>query len=465
MKITFHGAAQTVTGSQHLLSINGQRVLLDCGLYQGQRKESFERNRNLPFQANTLNQVVLSHAHIDHAGNLPSLLRAGYAGEIIATHATGDMSQFMLRDSAHIQESDVAYVNKQRRRQGKNLFEPLYTKADAEAALAQFRGQDYETTFEVAPGVTATFYDAGHILGSAITRLEIEEHGRRQVLVFSGDIGRENTPILRDPTPLMDADILIMESTYGGRHHGPREEVDGKLAEIINRTVDRGGKVVVPAFAVGRTQEIVYALHRLMEDGQIPRIPVFVDSPLASNISQVYRRHHEIFDEETLDFIGASSAQAALKFPQLTYIVDVEDSKALNDRSEPMVIISASGMCETGRILHHLRHNISDARNTVLIVSYQAPHTLGRRLQEGQDDIKIFGEPQRRRAEVATISGFSAHADHEGLINWVGDVAPRLKHIFLVHGDLEPATALRGALLDKGALRVDIPAMHESAEV
>lgn len=465
MKIAFHGAAQTVTGSQHLLGINGQRVLLDCGLYQGQRKESFERNRNLPFQANTLNQVVLSHAHIDHAGNLPGLVKAGYTGEIIATHATYDMSQFMLRDSAHIQESDVAYVNKQRRRQGKNLFEPLYTKVDAEATLEQFRGQDYETPFEVVPGVTATFYDAGHILGSAIIRFEIEERGRRQVLVFSGDIGRYDTPILRDPTPLMAADILIMESTYGGRQHGPREEVDGKLAEVINRTVSRGGKVVVPAFAVGRTQEIVYALHRLMEDGQIPRIPVFVDSPLASNISQVYRRHHEIFDEETLDFIGASAAQAALKFPQLTYIVDVEDSKALNDRHEPMVIISASGMCETGRILHHLRHNIGDARNTVLMVSYQAPHTLGRRLQEGHEYVKIFGEPQRRRAEVITISGFSAHADHAGLLNWVGDVAPRLKHIFLVHGDLEPATALREALLHNGAPRVDIPAMHESAEV
>lgn len=465
MYIDFHGAARTVTGSQHLVSVNGHRLLLDCGLFQGNRKLAFEINRTFDHDIRKLDSVILSHAHIDHAGNLPSLARNGYRGPVHATAATHDMSEYMLRDSAHIQEYDVEYVNKKRARQGKQPFEPLYTTAHAEAILERFVDKPYARPFEVTPGVVATFRDAGHILGSAITTLELDDRGVRRKLVFSGDLGRKNTPILRDPAPLDDTDILIMESTYGDRQHGPREQIDDKLASVVDRVVASGGKLIIPAFAVGRTQELIYALHRLMDDGRIPRIPVYVDSPLATRISRVYRRHQAIFDEQTLDFIGLDEHNAALHYPELHFTESVDESKALNDTPGPLVIISASGMVEHGRVLHHLRNGIEDPRNHILIVSWQAPHTLGRRLVEGQDEVKIFGDRFVRRAGVSVIDGFSAHADRDALLNWVRPVLPRIEHIFLVHGDIEPMTALREGLLAMGARNVHMPEPHARFEV
>lgn len=369
MRIRFHGAAQTVTGTQHLLEVNGSRILLDCGLYQGRRSETYERNQNHPFDPASIDAVILSHAHIDHSGNLPHLVKHNFTGPIFATKATTDLADVMLRDSGHIQEADALFVNGKRARRGEPPIEPLYTIEDAERVARHFQPVDYNESFEAAPGVTACFAEAGHILGSAAVALNIQENGRSVRVWFSGDIGRRKLPLLQDPVLPDAADYLIMESTYGDKPHSDPEAAYLEFRDVVARTVQRGGKVIIPAFAVGRTQELVYFLNQMMQAGDVPLVPVYVDSPLAVNASDIFRKHPEIFDQETRDFV-MKHKHPALDFPQVHYTRSVEESKALNIRTEPMVIISASGMAETGRILHHLRNNIEDPRNTVCIVSW-----------------------------------------------------------------------------------------------
>lgn len=469
MKITFHGAAETVTGSQHLIEVNGTRLLLDCGLYQGKRSESRERNRNLPFDPSSIDVMVLSHAHIDHSGNIPNLVKNGFQGDIMCTFATRDLCSAMLRDSGHIQERDVEYVNKKRKRRGESPLDPIYTEDDAIESLKYFMAVSYERSRQIAPGITLTFYDAGHMLGSAIVALDIEDHEARQDirLVFSGDLGRPNIPILRDPTVMDEADILIMESTYGGRMHEPIQEAEDRLKAIIVSTYKQGGKVIIPAFAVGRTQQLVYTLNKLYHSRDLPDLPVYVDSPLAVNVTDIFRLHPEAFDKETLHYMTHEDPDGdILGFGRLRYIRQVEQSKELNFLREPAVIISASGMMEAGRILHHLKNNIEDKRNTILIVGWQAPDTLGRRLVEGVSPVRIFGEEYTPRANVEVLNGFSGHADHAGLLAWAGAFKRKPQQVFLVHGEPESAQKL-AADLDKrlGYKQVFIPKLHQSFDI
>ncbi|WP_322508209.1 MBL fold metallo-hydrolase [Anaerolinea sp.] len=456
MNIRILGAAQTVTGSQHLLEINGARVLLECGLFQGRRADTYTRNRNFPFNPRRLDAVILSHAHIDHSGNLPNLVKQGFEGPIYATPATAELAEIMVRDSAHIQEADAEYLNKKRLRRGELPIEPLYTRADAEAVSPLFVPVPYNQPFEPAPGVHARFVDAGHILGSAGVILDLEENGTRRRVWFSGDIGREKLPLLKDPVLPENADYLLMECTYGDKPHRDPEAAYAEFREVALRTFERGGKVIIPAFAVGRTQEIVYSLNRMISEGDLPSVPVYVDSPLAVNASEVFMKHLELFDEETRQFIR-EHRHPALDFPTLTYIRDVEESKALNGLPGPMVIISASGMAETGRILHHLKNNLEDPRNTVMIVSWQAPDTLGRRLADREFKVKIFGETYIRRAEVATIGGLSAHAGQDMLLKYALASRRSLRGITLVHGEETAANALREKIVEAGFSKVEYP--------
>jgi metallo-beta-lactamase family protein len=459
------GAAQTVTGSQHLISVNGSRILLDCGLFQGKRQEAYERNRNLPFDAASIDALVLSHAHIDHSGNIPSLVKNGFQGAIYSTFATRDLCSAMLRDSAHIQEQDTIYANKKRARKGQPPMEPIYTYDDAIASLEHFVSVGYDRPVLVAPGVECTFLDAGHILGAAIVFLEIVESGRKTRLLFSGDLGRVDMPILRDPTPAPEADVLLIESTYGNRLHRPHEEAEAKLKRLIGEACNNGGKVVIPAFSVGRTQEIVYSLHRLTLADQLPDVPIFVDSPLAVNVTEVFRLHPECFDEEVRDFMNHDRHPDPFGFSRLRYVRSVEASKEINAMQGPAVIISASGMCEAGRVQHHLKHNITDPNSIVLIVSWQAPHTLGRRLVEHQKMVKIFGEEFPLRARVESINGYSAHADRNGLLGWAKPIARGLRHAFVVHGDPEPAAAVAEGLRQLGAPNVAVPEQGDAFSI
>lgn len=464
MKIRFLGAAQTVTGSQHLLEINGHTLLLECGLFQGRRAETYARNQNFSFNPRRLDAAILSHAHIDHSGNLPNLVKNGYRGLIYATPATADLTDLMVRDSAHIQEDDAAYINKKRARRGEPPIQPLYSTADAEAVADQLERMDYLETFEPIPGVTARFLDAGHILGSAAVALDIQENGRRNRLWFSGDVGREKLPLLADPMLPEAAEYLIMESTYGDKPHRDPDLAHAEFAEVVQRTIQRGGKVIVPAFSVGRTQELVYTLNQLITHGDLPHIPVFVDSPLAVNASQIFARHAYLFDDETQSFVR-EFRHPALSFNDLVYVRSVDESKAINDMHEPMVIISASGMAETGRILHHLKNNIGDRRNTVMIVSWQAPDTLGRRLADRERFVTIFGERYECRAEVATIGGLSAHGGQDMLLKYAKNSRASLKGVFLVHGEQAAAGALRAKLLEAGFLNVNYPERAEEVEL
>lgn len=463
MKLQFLGAARTVTGSMHLLEVNGSRILLDCGLYQGPRQESFDRNRSLPFEAGTVDAMILSHAHIDHSGNIPVLVRSGFTGDIFTTAASRDLCAAMLRDSAHIQEEDAEYVNKKRAKQGLPPIEPLYTIEDAERSLNSFVGLGYNRPLQIVPGITLTLYDAGHILGSAIVVLDVEEGGQKRRLVFTGDLGRKGMPILRDPQVVDKANYLIIESTYGDRLHDPIESTDQALRSVIVETYQRGGKVIVPAFAVGRTQELVYALHRLMAARKLPSLPIFVDSPLAVNVTEVFRLHPECFDSETRQFSAAGDGRDPFGFSRLTYVRSAEASKELNFLREPAIIISASGMAEAGRILHHLKNNVEDSRNTVLIVGWQAPDTLGRRLVEHQPIVKIFGEEYHVKAQTVTINGFSAHADRAELVDYTRQVVnPDLKAVFVVHGEESASLALAEALADLTKSQVSVPRLGDA---
>lgn len=447
MKLTFCGAAQTTTGSQHLLEVNGQRILLDCGLYQGRRADSHERNKHFFYDPASIDVVVLSHAHIDHSGNLPNLTSNGYRGNIFTTFATRDLCQIMLADSAKIQAHDAKWLNRHREKEGEPPIEPLYTREEAEQCLRYFVNIDYHRPMLIANGVTLTFIDAGHILGSAQVILDIEEFSskRKKRLVFSGDIGRGRNDILRDPEIPQDVDFLLMESTYGNREHELDADANDHIARVINDAWKRKGKVIIPAFAVERTQQLIYVIHRLVEENVIPDIPIFVDSPLAVSATEIFRIHPECFNEEIYEFLF--DKRDPFGFDNLTLIRSVNGSKELNERDDPCVIISASGMCEAGRILHHLRNGIGDPKNTILFVGFCAPYTLGRRIRDKERVVNIFGKPHELKARVETMDSFSGHADHSELLNYFDAITGPLEKVWLVHGEPEQSNALCADLI------------------
>ncbi len=441
MKLTFWGANKTVTGSMHHVETGGRQYLLDCGLYQGRRQEAFVRNSQFPFPASSIDAVILSHAHIDHSGNLPALVKNGFQGPIYTTPATVDLCVAMLADSAFLQEKDAEFVNRRRERRkamGRDdqPVAPLYTREDAERTLKQFRGVALGERKQVGEGLFSKTYDAGHMLGS--TSIMLEADGVR--LGFSGDVGRPGLPIIHDPQSLDPVDYLILESTYGDRFHKPLGHAADTLADVVGRTSARGGKIIVPAFAVGRTQQLVLLLHQLIDAKRLPAIPIFVDSPLAVNVTEVFRKHPECYDKEIQQFLD--DGKDPFGFRRLTYVRDVAESKKLNELRGPCVIISASGMCEGGRVLHHLRNNIEDPRNTILITGFQAEYTLGRKIVEKQPEVPIFGEPMRLRAEVCSLEELSGHADQKELIEWIRPIAKSLKKVFLVHGESAQGAAL-----------------------
>ncbi len=457
MNLQFIGAAQTVTGSMHLLEANGKRILLDCGFFQGKRAESARINKNFElFHPAQIDAVILSHAHIDHSGNLPNLVKQGFNGPIYATPATRDLSGIMLADSAKIQEQDAFFLNKKLAKRNEPPIQPIYDTEDALSVMPLFVSVSYHRETILFDGIKLTFLDAGHILGSAMVQLRIEEGGKEKILLFTGDLGRKNLPILKAPETVTEADVLITESTYGGRHHDPIEGMQAQLLDVITRTVKRGGKVIIPAFSVERTQEITYTLHRLFDGKLLPRIPVFVDSPLSVNATEVFRLHPECFNKDIFRMVLAHDDPFGFEY--IKYIRMVEDSKRLNDMKEPMVIISASGMCESGRILHHLANNVANPNNTILIVGYQAPETLGRRITEKQEMIKILGDEYPLKAEVVEMHSFSAHADHQDLVEFVGNLdKKRLRNIFLVHGEPDGQEALAQSLNKNGYANISAP--------
>lgn len=460
MRVTFYGAAQTTTGSMHELEIAGTRCLLDCGLYQGKRKEAFERNRHLPFDPSALPWVLLSHAHIDHSGNLPTLVRQGFRGQILATAATRDLCELMLRDSAHLQEKDVQHVNKKRARQGKNLFEPLYTENDIDPTLERFRTVSYGEEVPLGDGLTVRFHDAGHILGSSLISLQWRYQGSPRRLLFTGDLGRPNMPILRDPEVVRDVDVLITESTYGEREHPPMADVTGRLKGFVEDIVAQRSKLLIPSFSVGRTQQVLYYLHRLYREGRICPVPVYVDSPLSVRATEVHRRHPECFDTETLAEL--LEGDDPFSFRCVRFITEVEDSKKLNDEPGPAIIISASGMCEGGRILHHLKHHIGDPRTLILFVGFQAVHTLGRRLVERQNPVRIFGEEYSLEARVHTLNALSGHADRAEMLAYIRAMGRPPKQAFVVHGEPPAAGRIAEELRNLGVSEIRIPAPGET---
>lgn len=457
MNIQFCGGAQTVTGSQILIEVNGNKILLECGLFQGRRQDTYEKNQNFIFDPSKISAVILSHAHIDHSGNIPNLVKRGFNGAIYATSATADLCKIMLRDSAYLQEKDIEWVNMIRRRQHQPEIESLYSIRDVEKSLGLFRGIDYDKAFTIAPGVVVSLKDSGHILGSAGVHLEITENGKTFSLGFSGDIGRPNMPLTRDPNILRDLDILIMESTYGNRLHGAYDDVEEDLAEIIRETAAAGGKVIIPSFAVGRTQHLVYVLHKLFNENRIPDMPVYVDSPLACEATEIFRAHLDYLDRET-NRVFISNQEDPFGFQRLTYVHEVEESKKLNSVAFPHIILSGSGMAEGGRILHHLRNNIHNPKNIILFVGYAAQNTLARKIIDGEHVVKIFGEEHTVKSKVKVIDAFSAHADRRGLLDYVGMNSPsRLKHVFLVHGDADQALPLKDGIRSKGFENVYFP--------
>ena len=443
MKITFYGAAQTTTGSMHLVEANGKRILLDCGLYQGHRKEAFEKNRNLPFDPAKLDAVILSHAHIDHSGNLPQLVRHGFHGKVYARQSTVDLCSVMLKDSCFLQKRDLEYVNKKRRAQGKNLFEPLYEEADVDALIALMAPIHMHAPREIFPGITLTFYNAGHILGSALTQLDVTGgKGHNHRLLFSGDVGQPNQPILKHYEYPQGADIVLLESTYADRLHPSAEDVEGRLKAFYDQIVRQKSKLIIPAFSVGRTQQILYYLNRLLAAKRIYPIPVYIDSPLSQKATRIYETHTGCYNAEAEALL--KSGVNPLEFPGLQFVETPQQSMALNDLRGPMIIIAASGMCEGGRVLHHLKASAADPRNVILIVGFQAENTLGRRIVDAEygDKVKILGEEVELKASVHTINALSAHADKNGLMDWYDGVKKNVRHAFAVHGEPEKVNAM-----------------------
>ncbi len=511
MQITFYGAVRQVTGSMHLLTTANDKVLLDCGLFQGRRKESAHLNKNMPIDAAGLTNVVLSHAHIDHSGRLPLLVRNGFAGRIVSTRATADACEYLLADSAHIQESDADYLNyktlrsylssleekklrklgvkksrggikKYLKKDGHRIdsqrilelmakfdlesVQPLYTAADAQQAISAFDGRPYRKPVTVGEDTRVTFYDAGHILGSAVSIVKVEEDGRRFTIGFTGDLGRFDKPIIRDPTLCFDdgdtdLDLLIMESTYGDRTHEPIVDLRPHLAEVVNQTYDRGGTLLIPSFAFGRTQELLYILHELYNERKVPRMPVYVDSPLATNITKVFGEHPEVYDRDTHKTF-LEKGQNPFSFPQIHFTQSVDESIALTRDQTPHIVLSASGMCESGRILHHLRYKMHDPKNTILVVGYMARNTLGRRILEegekyGQDGrrgdapiLRVLNKEYPLKAHVIRLGGFSAHGDKNEMMRFLTESNLRVKKIAVVHGEEEQSLAFADHLRDRG---------------
>lgn len=470
MNIRFCGAARTVTGSSHLISVKDKKILLDCGLYQGKREESFRMNKNFLFEPSELDGVILSHAHIDHAGNIPTLVKKGFSNTIYSTPATYDLCSIMLIDSAYVQEKDVEFVNKRRLKKGEPLFNPLYKTEEAKKSLEYFKTSSYRSEFSVngLDDIRIKLFDAGHILGSSMIRLEIPENGRTVTVGFTGDLGRKNLPILKDPDFMGDVDYLIIESTYGGILHEDAETISKSLTETILDALSLGGKIIVPSFSVGRTQELVYEITKLTAAGKIPRFPVFVDSPLSVNATEVFKMHPECFDDETYELIAKGINVFGMD--NVAYISDVEDSKKLNESSQTMMIISASGMCEAGRILHHLANNIGNPKNTVMIIGYMGANTLGRELIKASDKkgykVRIFGDEHTVKAKIKTINAFSAHADNDELIDYVKLFnRKKLRKIFLVHGEPPQQENLKANLEKEGFSNIFIPERGDSFEI
>ena len=449
MKLTFLGAAHEVTGSCTLVEAAGHRFLVDCGMEQG--RDTYE-NEDLPCAPGEIEAVLITHAHIDHSGRLPYLYKNGFRGPIFATDATTDLCDIMLEDSAHIQEQEAEWKNRKAQRSGREPVEPDYTVQDALAVMEQFAPQPYGKPVEVLDGVEATFTDVGHLLGSASITLRIRENGRTETIVFSGDIGNRNQPMLRDPQYLTTADYVVMESTYGNRSHGPKPDYVGELAAVIQRTFDRGGNVVIPSFAVGRTQEMLYFIRQIKAEGRVKghgEFEVYVDSPLANKSTTIFRENYsECFDQEALDLVR--SGQNPLQFPGLRISETKEDSVAINADPNPKVILSAAGMCDAGRIRHHLKHNLWREECTILFVGYQAAGSLGRTLLEGADQVKLFGEEVQVNAEIAQMSGMSGHADHDGLLRWLHSFAPKPGYVFVNHGDDEVCAGFAKELEGEG---------------
>jgi metallo-beta-lactamase family protein len=466
MKLQFRGANREVTGSRHLLLANDHTILMDCGMYQGRRKDAMEKNKNFQFEPTDVDAVLLSHAHIDHSGNLPNLVKQGFTGPIYCTAATKDLLEYMLGDSAHIQEREAEWINKRKKKKGEEgLVEPLYTETDVMETLKLLQAVKYDECFEVTPGVTACFREAGHILGSALLEITVDdkEDGKTKKIAFSGDLGRPNMPLIRDPYQVKNTDYLMIESTYGNRLHESLLEAQEKLATVINNTISRGGRILIPAFSLGRTQEVVVNLHRLMDGEKIPRIPIYVDSPLSVNVTSVFRKHLDILDDEVQkNFLEQD--EDPFGFECLSYTQSVEESKGLNSIQTPIIIISSSGMVEHGRILHHLRNAIEDHRNSILIVGYQAQHTLGRKLVEGYKEVNIFGEPHPVKIEVHVMNAYSAHADRSDLLNFVAQIDD-LKKVILVHGEEESAEDLKRAINANGFEDVIIPHFGDELEL
>ena len=466
MKISFYGAAKMVTGSNHMIEANGKKLLLDCGMYQGGYEEEEMNKEEFEFTPSDIDYIVLSHAHIDHSGRIPKLIKEGFTGKIIATKATYDLSKIMLLDSAKIQETDIMWENKKRERSGKPLLEPLYSVSDAERSFSYFDSYYYEQLIKIDDTFTVRFTDAGHILGSAIVELWVTENNNITKIVYSGDLGMKNRAIIRNPSYVDDADYLILESTYGNRIHEDYEDTAHKLIEIIDETTMRSGSVVIPSFAVGRTQELLYQFNKHYDSENVEeykKIPIYVDSPMAINVTEVYEKNSELFNDETKEMI--MKGDNPFTFSNLHYVQSVEESKMLNKSSYPKVIISASGMADAGRVRHHLKHMLWDDRNTVLFVGYQAQGSTGRRILDGHKKIKILGEEVAVKAKIESLQGLSAHADLPMLLEWVGKFKNKPKKIFLVHGEDDSLENLKKEIEEKFNIPCKIAIMDEEVEI
>jgi metallo-beta-lactamase family protein len=463
MKISFHGAAQTVTGSKHLLQLqSGTKILLDCGMFQGLGKDTMPLNSEWGFDPASVNHMILSHAHVDHSGLLPKLVKDGYGGKIYCTPPTADLLQIMLPDSAHVLEADVQFINKRRREDGKAPVEPLYTEKDALEALTRLVLVDYDQEHTVDKEISFTYTDCGHILGSAAINLRINDEGRETTLTFSGDVGRYRDMILRSPHAFPQADYIILESTYGDKLHDGNVQTEDELLRILTHTcLEKKGKLIIPAFSVGRTQEILFMLNRLELAGRLPDLPYYVDSPLSQKATRIIKRHPECFNRGVQKLLMRD--KDVFDFKGLKFIEDVEESIMLNDLREPLVIISASGMAEAGRVKHHIANNISNPANTILITGYCEPQSLGGKLRAGADVVTIFGSPKQVKAEVAILESLSAHGDYEDLCQWLACQDPReVRKLFLVHGEPAVQEAFKERLIRKGFFDVEIPEQHQS---
>ncbi len=464
MKITFYGAAKTVTGSCHMVEAGNKKFLIDCGMFQGRLTDQMLNYEDFPFNINEIDFVILTHAHIDHSGRIPKLYKAGFKGPIYATKATVDLCSIMLADSGHIQEKEIEWVNKKRIRAGKTPTDPMYTAQDGIDSLEIFKAINYNQEIIIDENIKFTLYDAGHMLGSSIVVLEIKEEGKVQKVVFSGDLGNLNMPIINDPTYIKEADYLVMETTYGDRVHGEIEDQSGKFLQTIFDTIDRGGNVIIPSFAVGRTQEILYEINKFASikgiSDKLKKIPVYVDSPLAVNATKIFEENPEYYDDDALRYL--LKGDNPLEFENLHFVTTADESKALNEDNTPKIIISASGMCEVGRIKHHLKHNLYRPECTVLFVGFQAEGTLGKKILNGDKLVKIFGEEIAVNAQITYLDAFSGHADKNGLLTWIEKMDKKPKNIFLVHGEYSAQQAFKNTVKEKFNIQCTIPSYEET---